>query len=501
MIRIKNMNINLLNHHNSGQINMDKLEGKEMIVNFDGGSITSDAGIVLLSELDKKLEITSRFAKCFQDHRNSSYIHYPVHRLLAQRIYAIALGYEDVNDHDKLRNDPALAIALDRISHIKENQEIIAGKSTINRLEYCPEKILDQSQSRYHRIEHQPKEIEKVFVDIFLNSYDRQPKEIILDIDVTNDTVHGNQEGAFFNAYYDEVCYAPLYIFCEHHLLVSKLRSSNVDPAGGAVEELQRVVKLIKEQWKETQIIIRGDSAYAREEIMIFCEQEENVNYILAMATNPRLKSRAFDTIEKAKRDYEQRLEPVTKLMETLFIQNDHLEEVGKLVPSSTWFRSINYQTEKSWSRPRRVVTKVCYGDDGLTIHHVVTSLPASKISPSLLHINKYCPRGEMENRLKEQQLDLFADRTSTQTFESNQLRLWLSSMAYVLMQAFRENCLSQTPLAKSTVGTIRLNFLKIGARITISTRRVVIALASMYQFKDVLRIAYSRILKIPHPH
>jgi Transposase DDE domain group 1 len=489
--------IDLIKQPLEQQLNLGKIGGKEVTVNFDGGNITSDAGIILISELDKKLEITSSFAKCFQDHRHSSYIDYSVDRLLAQRIYAIALGYEDVNDHDKLRHDPAWAIALDRISAIDSNQSIMAGKSTINRLEYCPKEILDQSKSRDHKIEHQPEEIEKNFIDIFLNSYDRQPKEIILDLDVTNDPVHGNQSGAFFNAYYDEVCYAPLYIFCGHHLLVSKLRSSNVDPADGGLEELQRVIKLIKEKWKETQIIVRGDSAYAREEIMNFCEQEENVNYILAMATNTRLKSRAFDTIEKAKCDYEQRLEPVTKLMETLFAKEDNLEEVRKLVPNSTWFRSINYQTEKSWSCQRRVVTKVCYGSEGLTIHHVVTSLAASKISPSLLHQNKYCPRGEMENRIKEQQLDLFADRTSTQTFESNQLRLWLSSMAYVLMQAFRENCLSQTPLAKSTVGTIRLNLLKIGARITISTRRVVIAIASIYQFKDILEIAHSRIEKI----
>ena len=202
--KFKNMNIDLVNQSSNRQINLDRLNGREVIANFDGGSITSDAGIVLLSELDEKLEITSRFASCFQDHRSSSYVHYPVHRLLAQRIYAIALGYEDVNDHDKLRNDPALAIALDRISHINPSQEIIAGKSTINRLEYCPEEILDQSKSRYHKIEHQPQKIEKVFIDIFLNSYERQPKEIILDLDVTNDTVHGNQSGAFFNAYYDE---------------------------------------------------------------------------------------------------------------------------------------------------------------------------------------------------------------------------------------------------------------------------------------------------------
>jgi hypothetical protein len=298
--------------------------------------------------------------------------------LLAQRIYGIVLGYEDVNDHDKLRYNPAFPIALDQISPINSNQSAIAGKSTINRLEYRPDSIIDQSKSRYHR--------------------------------------------------------------------------------------------------------------------------NEGVDYILAMATNPRLKSRAFDTIDKAKLDYEQRLEPVTKLMETLFTKSENLEEIPKLVPNAMFFRSINYQTEKSWSCQRRVVTKVCYGSAGLTIHHVVTSLPASKFSPSLLHTKKYCPRGEMENRIKEQQLDLFADRTSTQTFESNQLRLWLSSMAYVLMQAFRENCLFKTPLAKSTVGTIRLNLLKIGARITIRSRKVIIAIASMYQFKDILRIAHSRIEQIPSP-
>lgn len=482
------------------KINLSRINSREIFINFDGGNITSDAGIVLISELDKKLGITASFAKCFQDYRHPSYIDYPVERLLAQRVYAILLGYEDVNDHDKLRDETALAIALDKISGIEANQSAIAGKSTINRLEYCPDSIIDQSESRYHKIEHQPSSIENNFVDIFIKSYDKPPKEIILDMDVTNDQVHGNQEGAAFNAYYRQVCYAPLYIFCGHHLLVSKLRSSNVDPAAGALEELQRVIELIRKEWKETQIIVRGDSAYSREEIMSFCEKSYQVDYVLAMATNPRLKLRASDVIEKAKLDYERRLEPVTELMETLFSKTENLEIVPELVPSSMFFRSINYKTEKSWSCQRRVVTKVCYGSNGLTTHHVVTSLPASKISPSLLHTSKYCPRGEMENRIKEQQLDLFADRTSTQTFESNQLRLWLSSMAYVLMQAFRENCLFQTPLAQSTVGTIRLNLLKIGARITISTRKVVIAIASMYQFKDILRVAYSRIEQMPSP-
>jgi len=242
-------------------------------------------------------------------------------------------------------------------------------------------------------------------------------------MDVTDDQVHGNQEGAFFNTYYNGVCYAPLYIFCEPHLLVAKLRSSNVDPADGALEELKKVIKLIREKWPNTQILVRGDSAYARDEIFNFCEAETGVEYVIAMATNNQLKLRASDIIEKAKNQYEQKLEPIIELMDSFFSKDEDLEDVRKLVPNSTWYRSLCYQTEKSWSRQRRVVTKVCYGSEGLKIRHVVTSLPASKIPPSKLYINKYCPRGEMENRLKEQQLDLFADRTSTQTFLSNQLR------------------------------------------------------------------------------
>ncbi len=309
----------------SQRLSFGKIKGREVIANFNGGRISSDGGIVLIAELDKKLRITAT-AECFQDNRHLSYVDYSVHNLLAQRVYGLILGHEDVNDHDKLRHDPALAIALEKLNFIESNKAGLAGKSTLNRLEYCPETIIDQAQSRYHKIELLPKEIEKAFVEIFLSSYKKPPKNIILDLDVTDDQVHGNQEGAFFNKYYDCVCYAPLYIFCGHHLLAAKLRSSNVDPAAGGLEELQRVIGIIREKWKETQIIVRGDSAYAREEIMKFCEEEAGVDYVLAMATNSQLKLRASDTIEKAKRDYEQRLEPVNELMETLFSKDEDLE-------------------------------------------------------------------------------------------------------------------------------------------------------------------------------
>jgi Transposase DDE domain group 1 len=478
----------------SKQFNFGKLKGKEIIANFSGGSITSNAGIILIAELDKRLKISKQFADCFQDYRNSSYIDYSVEQLVTQRIYGLVLGYEDVNDHDKLRHDAALAIALEKLDKLKSNPGSLAGKSTINRLEYCPETILNQENSRYHRIEHHPKQIEKLFIDIFLQSYKKPPSQIILDMDVTDDRVHGNQEGAFFNTYYQGVCYAPLYIFSGHHLLVAKLRSSNVDPADGALEELQRVIGLIRKEWPNTQILVRGDSAYAREEIFNFCEKQDGVEYAIAMATNSQLKLRANQTIEKAKNEYSKKLEPIVELMESLFEKNEDLEVVRTLVPSSNWYCSLCYQTEKSWSRLRRVVTKVCYGSEGLNIRHVVTSLPAAKISPSALYTDKYCPRGEMENRLKEQQLDLFADRTSTQTFQSNQLRLWFSSIAYVLMQAFRHHCLSKTSFSQATVGTIRLNFLKLGARITVSFRRILIAITSACPSQDILSIAYFRI-------
>jgi hypothetical protein len=483
---------------NSPEFNLGKVKGREVIANFTGGKITSDAGILLIAELDKKLKLTNKFATGFRDHRHPSYVDYSVEQLLKQRIYGILLGYEDVNDHDRLRFDPALALAVESTNLVESPPAYLAGKSTINRLEYCPSSVTNQRESRYHRISHQPQEIEKIFVEIFLSSYQKPPKQIVLDMDVTDDQVHGQQEGAFFNTYYDGVCYAPLYIFCGSHLLAARLRSSNVDPAEGALEELERIIKMIREQWQDTEIIVRGDSAYSREEIMNFCEQSAGVDYVLGMPSNSQLKLRATQVIEKARLDYQQRLEPVTELMETLFDKNENLEVVATLVPESTWFRSIYYQTEKSWSRTRRVVTKVCYGSEGLNIRHVVTSLPTSKIPPSQLYTNKYCPRGEMENRIKEQQLDLFADRTSTQTFESNQLRLWLSSMAYVLMQAFRQHCLANTELATATVGTIRLNLLKLGARIMVSARRILIAIASSCPDQDILAIAYSKIQHLP---
>ena len=281
-----------LKNNISNQLDFGTIKGRKVVVNFEGGRITSDAGIVWIAELDKKLKITEKFAECFQDYRHSSYVDYSLHQLLAQRVYGIILGYEDVNDHDKIRYDPALQIALEKLNFIDLKEDILPGKSTINRLEYCPETILDQKSSRYHKIEHSPGKIKNIFIDFFLECYEKPPQSIILDLDVTDDQVHGNQEGSFFNKYYNGVCYAPLYIFCGHHLLVAKLRSSNVDPASGALEELQRIIGLIREKWNSTHILVRADSAYAREEIMKYCEEQPGVDYAIAMATNSQLKLR-----------------------------------------------------------------------------------------------------------------------------------------------------------------------------------------------------------------
>ena len=476
-----------------------KQKGKEIIADFSGGLITSNAGIILIAELDRKLKITEKFSKCFQDYRHLSYTDYTMRELLAQRIYALILGYENLNDHEKLRYDPTLMLALSKLNFIEKEPKGLAGKSTLNRLEYCPKDIINPKESRYHKIEVLPEEIEKAFGEIFLESYSKPPKSIIIDLDVTDDEVHGNQEGAFFNKYYHSVCYAPLYIFCGRHLLAAKLRSSNVDPAAGAKEELERIITQIREKWPNTQILVRADSAYAREEIFALCEGIKDVNYVIAIATNNQLKKRASDVAEKAQKDYEERAELVSKFFDDLGFNKQELDTVREIIPDAKWYGSLCYKTETSWSRTRRVVTKVEYGSEGIKTRHVVTSLPSSKISPSQLYTKKYCPRGEMENRIKEQQLDLFADRTSTQTFDGNQLRLWLSSMAYVLVQAFRENCLKKTSLQKATVGTIRLSLFKLGARIIVSVRRILIAIASSCPYQELLVLINSRIQAIPN--
>ena len=312
------------------QFTFGRVESRQVIVNFNGGTITSDAGLTLIAALDQKRQITARFAACFQDYRNPARVEHSLETLVAQRVYGLVQGYEDLNDHDELRHDPMFAVAVGKLSATDVACAPLAGKSTLNRIEHCPATVTNRQESRYHRIGHDPKAIERLFVELFLESHSQPPRQIVLDLDVTDDQVHGNQEQAFFNTYYDGVCYAPLYIFCGKHLLAAKLRPSNCDPAEGALEELQRVIGQIRSRWPKVQILVRGDSAYAREEIIAWCESEE-IDYVFGLASNARLMRMTIATQEKAKASYQQ------------------------LRQSVVWYRSLHYKTLDSWSRFRRV--------------------------------------------------------------------------------------------------------------------------------------------------
>lgn len=482
------------------QFKFEQPKSPPVVVNFQGGQVTSDAGLSLIAEIDRKLQITSQFAQCFQDYRQPNRIDHSIENLIRQRIYGLVMGYEDLNDHEELRHDPMFALALGKRIGVEDEPAILAGKSTLNRLEHCPEDVEQGTDSRYHKIGHSSAEIESLFVSIFLKSYSKEPREIILDLDVTDDLVHGNQEQVFFNTYYGGYCYAPLYIFCGKHLLGAKLRPSNVDPAEGALSELQRVIKQIRNQWNNVRILVRGDSAYSRDNIMGWCESQTGVDYVFGLAQNSRLIQMTTVTQSKAKKEFEQNLSPVVSFLETLFIPDEELPQLAsELIDNSTWYKSLNYQTRESWSRSRRVVSKVEYGKKGTNIRFVVTSLTTKKVPPAQLYTQKYCKRGEMENRFKEQQLELFSDRTSTHTFAGNQLRLWFSSIAYVLMNALRSKCLAKTELQNSQVGTIRTKLLKLGALITVSTRRILIAITSSCPYKHIFAAAYRCLKMLPN--
>jgi hypothetical protein len=485
----------------SKQFKFEREKLPPIVVNFQGGQVTSDAGLSLIAEIDRKLQITSRLAKCFQDYRKPNKTLHPIESLLTQRIYGLIMGYEDLNDHEELRHDPMFALALGKSIGQENEPFTLAGKSTLNRIEHCPENVEQGAESRYHKISHSQEEIEKLFVNIFLESYSSPPRQIILDLDVTDDLVHGNQEQVFFNTYYGGYCYAPLYIFCGKHLLAAKLRASNVDPAEGALSELQRVIQQIRAEWNNVEILVRGDSAYSREDIMEWCESQIKVDYAFGLPQNSRLVKMTAATQSKAKQEFEQKLSTVVSFLETLFIPDTELlEQASNLIKNSIWYKTIDYQTHESWSRSRRVVTKVEYGAKGTNIRFVVTSIPTNRMSPSEVYAKKYCPRGEMENRFKEQKLELFSDRTSTHTFAGNQLRLWFSSIAYVLMNALRNKCLVKTELQNAQVGTIRTKLLKLGALITVSTRRVLIAINSCCPYKHIYVTAYRCLQLLPNP-
>jgi len=440
------------------------VEGRHVVAAFDGGTITSDAGALLLGGADRAIRLTERFASCFTDVRVAELVEHSVGTMVTQRVFGIALGYEDLIDHDELRHDPVLAVLAGKLAARRADCAPLAGKSTLNRLE------LSRSEpTRYHKVSHNPAAIETLLVDLFLEAHRRAPEQIIIDLDATDDPLHGQQEGKFFHGYYDCYCYLPLYIFCGRHLLAAKLRRSNIDGSAGAVEEVARIVAQIRRRWPRIRILLRGDSGFTREALMAWCEANR-VDFLFGLARNERLEE-AIKT------------ELIAAAVESI--------STGK---PARRFKDFMWSTLDSWSRKRRVVGKAEVTGGDANPRFVVTSLSAAEIGGQYLYEKVYCARGEMENRIKECQLDLFADRTSTATMRANQLRLWLASMAYVLLCALRRIGLAHTQFAQSTCGTIRLKLLKVGALVRVSVRRIKVAMASACPYQNEFGLAYARL-------
>ncbi len=445
---------------------------------FDGGNISSDGGALLLREVDARLGITEKLAACFTDYRDPDLVEHDLLALLRQRVYGLALGYEDLNDHDDLKWDPLWALALNKKDiegksrHRQADRgKVLASSSTLNRLELTGAD--SSAESRYKKIAHDPQKLETFFVDVFLDSYDQAPEEIVLDFDATDDPVHGNQEGKFFHGYYGGYCYLPLYVTCGSHVLVAKLRTANRDAADGSVEVLAGLAERIRERWPNTRIVLRGDSGFARDALMDWCESHD-VYYLLGLAKNARLREMIRNEMDDA--------------------------EFRHLVTGDAMrvFKQFHYRTRNSWSRPRRVIAKAEHLLHGANPRFIVTNLPEEYADPAALYETHYCARGDMENRIKEQQLDLFAGRTSTHSFRANQLRLWFSTAAYTLMNALRRIGLKNTELEKASCGTIRLKLLKLGAQLTLSVRRILIHFASACPYQEIFQKAWQQLQHYP---
>jgi hypothetical protein len=437
------------------------VKGRTVVAGFDGGAITSDAGAVLLGATDRAIRLVKRFAACFIDRRRPELVEHLVPTLVGQRVFGIALGYEDINDHDDLRHDPVMAVLAGKLAARREDCAPVAGKSTLNRLE-----LSRGTATRYHKISHDAVTIERLFVTLFLDAHKTPPKEIILDLDATDDPLHGHQEGRFFHGYYDCYCYLPLYVFCGRHLLAAKLRPANIDGAAGATEEIARIAEQIRARWPTTRIILRADSGFARDALMTWCEAN-GVDFIFGLAKNVRLNRAIGAELAEAQEESRATGRPARR------------------------FRELIWSTRKSWSRARRVIGKAEWTQGEANPRFIVTSLTAADGDGRRLYEDVYCARGEMENRIKECQMDLFADRTSTGTMMANQLRLWFASMAYVLVDSLRRIALQATDLADATCGTIRRKLFKIGALVTVSVRRIKLAMASGCPHKAAFAAAH----------
>jgi hypothetical protein len=441
----------------------EEVEGRAVVASFAGGDMTSNAGALLLGQVDKGLGLVRRFAACFTDRRDARYVEHKVEMLVGQRVFGLALGYEDLNDHDELRKDPTLAVLAGKLEARRSDCEALAGKSTLNRLEHTPKR----QAAKYHKIDCEGAKVDALLVELFLEAHERAPHEIVLDLDNTDIPLYGGQEGRFFHGHYDEYCYLPLYVFCGRHLLLARQRRANVAGSAGAVAELARIVARIRRTWPGVHIIVRADSGFANDELMAWCEANR-IDYVLGLARNRRLEAALAEPLAAA-----QRL----------------CQASGK--PARV-FRDFTYRTLDSWSQARRVIGKAEHTLDGANPRFIVTSLKRSRMAGEAraLYEDLYCARGEAENRVGEQ-FELFADRASSATLRANQLRLWFSAMAYVLVDTLRRVGLRFTTLADAAVNTIRLKLFKLGAQVRISVRRICFAIASGCPNKIEFELAY----------
>ncbi len=457
------------------QLQFQGFGGRAVQARFDAGRTSSDGGLLLAREYAERSGLLRRFSECFVDHRNPDLIEHTVEELVNQRVMALVCGYEDLNDHDVLRDDALLALASGKEDITGEHRvrerdrgHALAGKSTLNRFELTPEDAT--ARSRYKKIVYNADAIDAWFVTEFIARQRETPKQIVLDLDATDDPLHGHQEGRFFHGYYRAYCYLPLYIFCGDELLCARLRRADIDASAGTVDELERIVPLLRARWPHVEIIIRADSGFARDEIMAWCERN-GVHFVIGLAKNARLQAMVADALAEAEQQCEQTGLPARR------------------------YREQQYRTLKTWSRERRVVAKAEYlMPDKANPRFVVTSLPASRYAAQVLYEKLYCARGEMENRIKEQQLCLFADRTSTATMRANQLRLYFSSVAYVLMQGLRATALPDTAMQQAQCDTIRTRLMKVAAVIKISVRRVYVSLSSSFAYRALFETALSQI-------
>ena len=433
---------------------------RQVVAGFEDRQLSTEGGALLLRETDRKLGLLSRVVKCFLDHRDPERIEHPLGELLAQRIYGLALGYEDLNDHEELRRDPLLALLAGK----RSLDEPLAGKSTLNRLELTP--AGSPLEDRYHKITYSSEALDALLVDLFVEAHQPAPRQIVLDVDVTDTPLHGEQEARFFHGYYNQYCYLPLYIFCGDHLLCARQRASNQDASAGSQEEVERIVGQIRQRWPKVRIILRADSGFCREELMAWCEQHQ-VEYVLGLARNSRLQRKLARALRQARQKYQRTGQPARV------------------------FGEFRYRTRKSWSRARRVIAKAEYLEKGENPRFVVTSLATEAWVAQELYEKLFCARGEMENRIKEQ-LSLFSDRMSTETLRANQLRLYFSSLAYVLMHALRRVALAGTEWAQAQVPTLRLRLLKIAAEVRLSARRISVRYSKAYPWKHFFTTAWT---------